>query len=182
MQGLTRDDLVQRLLDFDEEMFLRYGGAIEGERFHIVIVGGGALLLSGMIFRATHDMDAINISPELCAFMEPYDINTHVSAHIDTFAPSYPDRIKLLDIKGKVIDFYTASLEDIVIAKLCAYRDSDIADITNQTVLNAIDWELLHRLATDEDELKATMLSDYRYNEFLFRYNEYEGRCRPCGN
>lgn len=32
MQGLTRDDLVQRLLDFDEEMFLRYRGVNEYER------------------------------------------------------------------------------------------------------------------------------------------------------
>lgn len=182
MQNLTRDDLVQRLLDFDEEMFLRYGETMQGERFHIVIVGGGALLLSGMIIRATHDMDAIDISPELRAFMEPYDINTHVSAHIDNFAPSYPDRIKMLDIRGRIIDFYTASLEDIVIAKLCAYRDHDIADITTPSVLNAIDWELLHRLATDEEELKATILNEYRYDEFLFRYNEYEGRYRPCGN
>lgn len=180
MKELTREDLINRLVEFDEEAYLRYADTNQGERFHIVVVGGGALLLSGMILRATHDMDAIDISPELRKFMEAYDINTYVSAHMDTFAASYPDRVQPLPIPGRIIDFYSVALEDIIIGKLCAYRDHDIADITMPRVLGAVNWELLHDLAYSEDGVKGSMLNERRYQEFLFRFQEYERMYRPC--
>ena len=38
----------------------------------------------------------------------------------------------------------------------------------------------LERLATDEDELRASILNDWRYRDFYIRYQEYVERWRPC--
>ena len=38
----------------------------------------------------------------------------------------------------------------------------------------------LERLATDEDELRASILNDWRYRDFSIRYQEYVERWRPC--
>jgi len=42
-------------------------------------------------------------------------------------------------LQGRKIDFFTVSLEDIVIAKLYSMRPTDIADITSDEVLKRID-------------------------------------------
>lgn len=82
----------------------------------------------------------------------------------------------------KRIDFYTASLEDIVIAKLYSGRDKDIRDITDPQVINAIDWAQLEYLATAEEEAQASALNPFRYSEFLDSYKSYVERWCPCEN
>lgn len=176
---MLRDDLIQRLLDLDEEADLLFE---DSERLHLIIVGGGALILMEYISRATHDIDAIDASKKLQAIMESYDINTRVQTYINNFPFNYEDRIRPLDIKGKKIDFYTASLEDIVIAKLYSYRDSDARDLESPLVLQNIDWDLLDHLATAEDEAKCTALNDRAYDSFLFHYRQYRERFCPCVN
>ena len=83
---------------------------------------------------------------------------------------------------GRRIDFYTASLEDIVIAKLYSGRATDIQDIIDPRVLREIDWDRLEHLATAEDEAKASALNETRYAEFLDSYRTYVGRWRDCAN
>ena len=70
--------------------------------------------------------------------MLKYDMNTQVQTYINNFPYNYEDRIKPVPIRGQIIDFYTASLEDIVIAKLYSYRDSDLADISSPKVVRKI--------------------------------------------
>ena len=36
------------------------------------------------------------------------------------------------------------------------------------------------RNLTDEDELRASILNDWRYRDFYIRYQEYVERWRPC--
>lgn len=57
-----------------------------------------------------------------------------------------------------------------MIAKLCSFRDTDKADVENEAVRNSLDWDLLEHLATDEDELRASILNDWRYRDFYIRY------------
>ena len=121
-------------------------------------------------------------SRQLEDLLADYDINMNVQTYINNFPYNYLDRVKPLPFKGKIIDFYTASLEDIVVAKLYSYRDKDYEDVCSPRVLQAIDWERLHFLATSDDEAKASALNEYRYREFLSRFEEYERRYRPCGN
>lgn len=178
MVKFSQDELIERLLRLDEEADL----SLESEdRCYLVLVGGGALVLQKYLSRATHDLDAISVSSELLSLLEKYDINCRVQAYINNFPYNYEDRLIPL-IYGRKIDFYTASPEDIVIAKLCSVRPVDQFDVETKEVLRNLDWNLLEKLAFDEDELKASILNDQNYSEFVERYNRYVVRFKPCGN
>ena len=179
MVKLTRDELVSRIQRLDEEVDLALP---TGRRFHLVIVGGSALILLEVLSRATLDIDALDASKEIRTFLEKYDINCRVMTYINNFPYNYEDRLVPLCIPSKRIDFYTASLEDIVIAKLYSDRDTDRQDIISPEVLTMIDWGRLEHLASDEDEAKASALNDSSYQDFRANYNEYVKRYRPCGN
>ena len=99
---------------------------------------------------------------------------------IDNFPYNFQDRLQPLPFGGTKVQFYTPSLEDLVIAKLCSFRDTDKADVESKAVRNSLDWDLLEHLATDEDELRASILNDWRYRDFYIRYQEYVERWRPC--
>jgi hypothetical protein len=71
-------------------------------------------------------------------------------------------------------------LEDIVVAKLYSYRDTDREDLTAPGVLAQLDWERLRYLATAEEEAKINALNERLYREFLDRYLDYEREYRPC--
>lgn len=179
MLGFSREDLLERLKRFDEDVDLMFD---DGESFNIVIVGGGALILLERIMRVTHDVDVLNASPSLLDLMAQYDMNTNVKTFCSNFPYNYEDRLIPIDIPTKRVHYFTASLEDIVIAKLCSYRDKDLEDISSKEILDAIDWELLERLALDEDELKASILNERCYEDFMVGYERYVRRFRPCDN
>lgn len=179
MSGFFKDDLLERLARLDEDADLLFD---DDRRFRMVIVGGSALILLETITRATHDIDALEVSHEIAGLLSKYDINTRVATFINNFPYNYEDRLVPVRLEGRRIDFYTASLEDIVIAKLYSGRATDVQDIIDPGVLNEIDWERLEYLATAEDEAKASALNPYRYEEFLDSYRTYVERWRPCGN
>ena len=176
MSDMLREDLLERLDRLDEDASLMFDG---DERFHLVIVGGGALILFERISRATHDVTAISASHEILELLEKYDINCRVQTYINNFPYNYEDRLVSLSVGGRKIDFYTASLEDIVIAKLYSARATDIRDVENEKVVEAIDWELLEKLATAEDEAKATALNPRCYADLKASYDDYVRRFRP---
>lgn len=138
------------------------------------------MILLETISRVTHDIDALDVSPEIWELLQKYDINTMVQAYLNNFPYNYEDRLTPLPIKGRRIDFYTASLEDIVIAKLYSARATDKRDIENESVLRTLDWDLLEHLATAEDEAYASALNDRCYAEFKSSYDEYVRRYRSC--
>ena len=110
--------------------------------------------------------------------LENYDINCRVTAYATNFSYNYEDRLRPLPINGTKIDFFTASLEDIVIAKLFSARSTDRQDIINPSVLEKLNWELLDKLATADDEVKAAALIERNYQSFLADYQEYVRRYR----
>lgn len=174
---MLREDLVSRLIRLDEDAFLVYG---DSTRFQIIIVGGGALVLMNAITRATQDIDAILPPAELRDLMSRYDMNSNVMAYIDYFPYNFEDRIKPVDIAGRCIDYYTASLEDIVIAKLFSNRPTDIVDITRDEVVQAIDWDVLDSIVSSETELTNNAISERRMLDFRYNYEEYVRRFRLC--
>jgi hypothetical protein len=174
---LHYDDLIERLLRLDEDAALLDNS---DARFHLVIVGGGALILWEYVSRATHDIDALDASQKIQSLLAKYDINTRVAAFMNNFPYNYETRLRPLPIKGKKIDFYTASLEDIVIAKLYSPRDTDLFDIETARVRKDIDWELLETLALADDEAKGSALNEQNYQDFLQNYQKYIERFRPC--
>lgn len=175
MDGMNYDNLLERLRMLDEEAYLRFD---DDTRFHLVIVGGSALILLETITRATHDIDALNVSPELSGLLAKYDINCRVQTYINNYPYNYEDRLQKLPVDGKKIDFYTASLEDIVIAKLYSNRDTDRQDVISDEIVNSVDWDKLERLALDEDEAKSSALNERRYKDFLHDYYEYREKYR----
>jgi len=174
MLEMGRSELLDRLKRLDEDAGFLFEA---GDRFHLVIVGGGALILQEHIARATHDVDAISASRELLELLDKYDINCRVQTYINNFPYNYEDRIVPLPYKGKKIDFFTASLEDIVIAKLYSARSTDQADI--ESVADHVDWVLLEKLALDEGEARSSALNERNYAEFKANYEEYTRRFRP---
>jgi len=164
---MLKKDLMERLKRLDEDTELMYDTS---DRFVCVIVGGGALILMDCITRATRDIDVIQHSPQLNELLSKYDFNCMVQAYICNFPYNFEDRFEKINIETKKIDFYTASLEDIVIAKLYSSRVTDARDIIHPSVLSNIDWKKLERLA---DEAKLSALNDYNYNDFRLRYKDY---------
>ena len=148
----------------------------------MIVVGGSALILLNSISRATHDIDAINVPRDLIDLLDKYDINTQAETYINNFPYNFETRLVPIEMETRKIRFYTASLEDIVIAKLCSVRDTDRSDLVEETILRTLNWELLDYLATDEDELKASILNDWRYADFKANYDDYVRRFSPCVN
>ena len=177
MGKMILDDLRKRLerLDEDADLMIDNNG-----HYQMVIVGGSVFILLGKLTCATHDIDALSVPKELYSLLGKYDINTDVEAYIDNFPYNFQDRLQPLPFGGTKVQFYTPSLEDLVIAKLYSFRDTDKADVESEAVRNSLDWDLLEHLATDEDELRASISNDWRYRDFYIRYQEYVERWRPC--
>lgn len=173
---MLKQDMIERLLRLDEEADLLFDGE---EHFRLVIVGGGALILMECLSRATHDIDALNASGKIRGLLDKYDINCDVQTYINNFPYNYEDRLIKLDIASRKIDYFTVSLEDIVIAKLFSYRDSDIADVESETVLKRLDWVKLQALIENEDEIKRNALNERCYQDFRYNYENYVRRCKP---
>ena len=178
MEKFSYSELIDRLKRLDEEASFTLTTA---DRCHVVIVGGSALILQKHLETSTHDIDAISASRELFSLLEKYDINTRVQAYINNFPYNYEDRLVPI-FTGRKVDYFTVSLEDIVVAKLYASRPQDIIDISSEDVLNQIDWSLLEKLVVDSDEARASALNDQNYNSLLAAYASYAERYKPCDN
>ena len=178
MFEMSRDELIKRLERLDEDAFFSFD---TNSHYYLVIVGGGALILQRYISRATHDVDVILVSPELSELLEKYDINCRVQTYINNFPYNYEDRLVLL-FQGRKVDFYTASLEDIVVTKLYSSRAVDKVDVESDEVLKHLNWHLLEKLALNEDEARASALNYRNYENFKANYEEYVRKFRPCVN
>jgi len=139
-------------------------------RYHVFIAGGGALILMDYISRATTDIDVIEATKILYGLFDKYQMNGRIAAHINNFLFNYEDRVELL-WEGEKIDFYTVSLEDIVISKLCANRPPDQDDL--KAVAEHVNWDKLKGLVSDEDELRTIKMSDRQYLDFMYAYQQY---------
>ncbi|MDR3206763.1 MAG: hypothetical protein LBT60_00350 [Oscillospiraceae bacterium] len=173
---MDREELIKRLRLLDNAVFGLSPHA--GDRYSCVIVGGCAFLLLGYNGRATHDIDVIihNLPSALQGIMSGLDMNSIVRAYFDSFADDYLARVKPVPLDTKSVDFYTLSLEDLVISKIAAGRRQDKFDIFSGEVAQNIDWALLDALA---DEVKQSLLSSRQVQEFEGLYDEYVKGCKP---
>ena len=169
MLNFNREEIINRLLALDNDAYLTFDE--KQDKFRVYLVGGGALILQNYIPRATHDIDTISIkNTSLLVLMDKYDINVNSNAFLDCFAEDYILRAQKLDLKTKIIDYYTLSLEDLVISKIAAGREKDIEDICNNNVLKKLNWDLLDSLA---ETVQESMLSDRQIKEFVYFYKQY---------
>lgn len=171
---MQQNELIERLRSLDRDVYLqKFNDKIKYECY---IVGGGAMLLLGLIPRATMDIDVIRCtSKTLIELMPNYDINMNVTAYLGCFADDYCNRAIKLNLDTKVIDFYVLSLEDLVVSKLAAGRTKDLKDIRQPEVIKHLDWKKLEELI---DYTMEGLISDYSINELQFFYNEYKRECK----
>ena len=97
-------------------------------------------------------------------------MNTNVSAYIGCFADGFVERAIKLELNTQTVDFYTLSLEDLVVSKIASGRTKDMKDIQSRIVLNNIDWEKLDELI---DLTSEGMISDFSRRELVDLYEEY---------
>lgn len=169
---LYREEIIQRLLQIDKDMVLLDDTM---DIYDCVIVGGSALVLMKKIYRSTHDIDSIDASEEIRPLLEAYNINMNVNAYRLNFPEDYLKRIVKVDIPTSKVNFYTVSLEDLVVSKLCSMRDKDIQDIENRSVYKDLDWNLMDELI---EEVCYGMLNDYDINLLRNNYENYKERFR----
>lgn len=167
---LYRDEIKNRLLQVDKDMALL---DTTPDTYSCVIVGGSALVLMEKIYRSTHDIDSIDASDEIKPLLETYNINMNVNAYRINFPEDYLDRIVEVNIPTTKVKFYTVSLEDLVVSKLCGMRGKDVEDIENEPVYKALNWDLMDELI---DEVCYGMLNDFDVNSLKANYENYKER------
>lgn len=171
-----KKELIERLLGFDQHARLVVGSSCEN--LNVVIVGGSAFVLSDLCVRRTHDIDVLSIPTELSDLMRRYDMNGAVSAYVDLLPYNYGDRLVRLDIGDTFLNYCTPSLEDLVVMKLYGMRPPDIEDLRSPEVLDGIDWDILEMLVYDNNEARASAMSERRYREMADAFEEYKRECK----
>jgi len=170
---LNKDELQERFKLLDEDATLLFG---DENRYHVIIAGGGALVFMGYTSRATTDIDVLDATRALYDLFEKYQMNGRIAAYENSFLFNYPDRLKHL-WSGEKIDFYSVSLEDLIVSKLYAFRVNDRDDL--KTAAPYVNWEKLERLVSSEDELRTLMMSENSYFYFTHAYKEYIEEYKP---
>lgn len=167
---LYREEIINRLLQVDRDMALLDNTP---DMYSCVIVGGSALVLMEKIYRSTHDIDSIDASNEIKPLLETYNINMNVNAYRINFPEDYLKRIVEVNILTTKVKFYTVSLEDLVVSKLCGMRGKDVEDIENELVYKDLNWNLMDELI---DEVCYGMLNDFDVNALKSNYENYKER------
>lgn len=167
---LYREEIINRLLQVDRDMALLDNTP---DMYSCVIVGGSALVLMEKIYRSTHVIDSIDASNEIKPLLETYNINMNVNAYRINFPEDYLNRIVEVNIPTTKVKFYTVSLEDLVVSKLCGMREKDVEDIENELVYKDLNWNLMDELI---DEVCYGMLNDFDVNALKSNYENYKER------
>jgi|HubBroStandDraft_6_1064221.scaffolds.fasta_scaffold56912_2 hypothetical protein len=123
--------------------FLRAFGAL-GERLgrptEIVVAGGSALVLLGIVDRSTADADAVASRPKLSTFarevaavaddldLAPTWVNDGVTAYRDLLPADFASRTVLLGTFGQLA-VRILGREDLIIMKMAASRPRDLDDL-----------------------------------------------------
>lgn len=166
--------LKEKLLHADQEATMLLG---PHERVRVVIAGGSALLLLSVLSRPTPDIDVLHVHPLLETIFRKYDMNSRMTAYTDMMPYNFEDRLKRVDLKTKTLDYWTLSLEDLVLMKLNSDRDKDQEDISNKAVLSEINWEKIIDIV-QSGEMDVSF-NERRYKEFLRRFQNYLEQYKP---
>jgi hypothetical protein len=172
-RNMGRDELLERLRQFDRAVALEYPGCV----FQLVIVGGGAMVLLGVLSRPTDDIDAVSFAAELQPLMEQFDVSGRVRSYEDHFPLNFEDRLVPVEFPWKAVQCFTASLEDLVVSKLYSNRPVDSTDIRRPAVVEALDWD---QLASAVIEARLSNVVERRYREMVSNYEAYREECQPC--
>lgn len=164
---------LERLQQFDRAVWLVHPDC----RFDVVIAGGGAMVLLGVLARPTDDIDALQFPHELLTLMQKFDLNGKVAAYQHNFPYHFEDRLVEIEFPFRVLRCFAVSLEDLVISKLYSSRTVDASDIRQPQVLAALDWD---QLAKSFEDARLSSMNDDRYHELGLAYASYREEFGPC--
>lgn len=176
MPSMGPEEMRSRLLEFDAAVGIRF----PDHQFQLVIAGGGAMAMLGVIDRPTDDIDALNaweFPRELQRLMKDYDIRGQVAAYGSCFPDYFEDRLVDLDLGTGSVRCYSVSLEDLVVSKLWSPRPEDEQDVRAPEVLSRLDWK---QLRTAVDELSASRAGSESFANGLAAYRAYTKEHAPC--
>lgn len=163
---MNKIELEQRMIELDSITHDLYPGLT----FECVIVGGSALLIKNIITRGTLDVDVLEVFKEVEELFSGFDFNTRVKAVLDCFPYNYADRLELVKMETKSINYYTPSVEDLIVSKLYAYRDKDIEDLEKIRTSNKYNRVLLDKIV---EEARLSAITKRRYQEMIDLYNGF---------
>jgi len=167
LENFGKEGIVFRLEQIDEDLLAKVGG---GKRFEITIVGGSALLLLNLAgdVRVTTDIDVMEATQQVEAFLGRYDMNQNVSTFRYRLPENWAERRQKVPFEGLVLDVYAPSNEDLAILKLDAYREVDRQDLEKMVTSGNIDFKKLEAIVHDKTELQANY-SGEEWEIFLLR-------------
>lgn len=163
---MNKKELEQRMIELDTITHDLYPGLT----FECVIVGGSALLIRNIITRGTLDVDVLEVSKEVEELFASFDFNTRVKTVLDCFPYNYADRLELVDIETKCIQYYTPAIEDLIVSKLYAYRAKDIEDL--EKIKKSKKYDHIH-LDKIVKEARLSAITERRYLEMVDLYNRF---------
>lgn len=100
-------------------------------------------------------------------------MNMNVAAYSLNFPEDYLSRLQPVPIDSRKIRFFTLSVEDLVVSKLCALREKDYEDICTPEIYQSLNWELLDALI---EEVSYGMLTDFDVVQLQTNYTAYKER------
>lgn len=173
---MNTQDIIERLEEFDTEMFLENNQ--RNQKIRIVIIGGAALLLHHCIQRSTHDIDIIQLDGRINLDMiEKYDMDTRSMAFSSNFSDTMDERYVRVEANTKVTEFYIPSLENLIISKLSSDRGKDTQDVMQELVYEKVDLTVLDEILLDIHlAVFGHSLVNLRfgYEDFKQRKEEYD--------
>ena len=165
---MYKDDIFVKLKEFDEMICATYGKEV---KLDVVIVGASGFVLGSYLFRSTVDIDVYGPLPIDENILKNYDMNTGVNAFSMMEPYNYKDRLVRIDIDTKVVNYYRFSLEDLVVMKLASTRGKDYQDITQDSVVSVLNWDLLEKIVYEECD---NSFNDKPYKELIEKFEVYK--------
>jgi hypothetical protein len=168
---MYRNELFENLRELDADLAAKFGYA---KHFEMTIAGSGALIMPGYLSseRATTDIDVLEASLEIEEFLWRYGMNSAISSFSHEFPDGWQKRKVKTTFEGYVLDVFIMSVEDMVIAKLRAFRPQDQSDLNGLLAKKVIDYDKLDKIVSDPTELQINLDTEI-WDEFLGRYKQF---------
>lgn len=165
---MFQEDLLERLILLDRDFHQLYPDIT----IECIIIGGSALILKGLLSRATDDIDIIYAEDKLLNICQAYGFSNNAATYESNLPYDYQDRLEEISIPTKSINYLTPSTEDIIVMKIYASREKDKEDIETIRLKGNYDKKLLDHCVK---EAEKSSLSEYRYREMVSLYHDYFG-------
>ena len=171
MARFGKSGIISRLEQLDNDLLSILG---DKKRVELIIVGGSALMLLGLVgdARMTTDIDILEAERQVESLLERYDMNQYVSTFRFRLPEKWPERRQRIPFSGITLEVFAPSNEDLAIMKLDAYREIDQCDLREMIQNNEIDLTKLQSIIIDDTELRINYDNESDWETFLVRFNE----------